>query len=220
MKSFLKKELEDAGFIVKEIYPEILMINNFISNEEINEILQIINLSKEEDWLIEYRKNLKNFCIENFGTDDVDFLVAKGKFEITKQWDDKNLSIRKKQIYKKIFNKIAPLINKANKDYVFSGLDTLQRMQEGTKLTAHYDQHTDSLIQYATILYVNDNYSGGELFFDNIDLKIKPKAGSLLVFPGTEKYRHGVEVVGAGPTRYVIVGFIKKSKFLLKINKK
>jgi hypothetical protein len=91
-----------------------------------------------------------------------------------------------------------------------SGLATIQRMQPGVQLTSHTDQHTDPSIKYATIIYINDEYSGGELFFPNLNIEIKPKPGTLLVFPGNEQYEHGVKVVGEGPIRYVLVGFIKE----------
>jgi hypothetical protein len=51
------------------------------------------------------------------------------------------------------------------------------------------------------------------LFFKNLDLKIKPKKGSLLIFPGTSDFHHGVIPVGEGPIRYVLVGFIKEKNF-------
>ena len=86
-------------------------------------------------------------------------------------------------------------------------------MQEGVELKAHTDQHTDPAIEFATIIYLNDEYSKGELFFVNKDLELKPEAGSLVVFPGTDEFEHGVRVVGPGPIRYVIVGFVKTKDF-------
>jgi hypothetical protein len=91
-----------------------------------------------------------------------------------------------------------------------SGFATIQRMQEGVELKAHTDQHTDPSIRYATILYLNDDYADGELFFPNLDIELKPKAGTLVFFPGDEEYKHGVKHVGEGPIRYVLVGFIKE----------
>jgi hypothetical protein len=62
-------------------------------------------------------------------------------------------------------------------------------------------------------LYLNDDYSDGELFFKNFDIKLKPKPGSLLVFPGDQQHEHGVKHVGSGPIRQVIVGFITEKNF-------
>jgi hypothetical protein len=60
-------------------------------------------------------------------------------------------------------------------------------------------------------LYINDDYNDGELFFKNLDLRVRPTPKSLLIFPGNENYEHGVETVSDGPIRYVLVGFIKES---------
>jgi hypothetical protein len=90
----------------------------------------------------------------------------------------------------------------------------MQRMQEGVELKSHTDQHTDPSIKYAAILYINDDYKDGTLFFvnkENSDLR--PRPGTLLVFPGNEEFQHGVRHVGEGPIRYVIVGFIKVKDF-------
>jgi hypothetical protein len=83
-------------------------------------------------------------------------------------------------------------------------------MQPGVDLMSHTDDHTDPSISYATIVYINDDYNDGELFFKNLDIKLKPKPKTLLIFPGNEKYEHGVKTVSDGPIRYVIVGFIKE----------
>jgi hypothetical protein len=83
-------------------------------------------------------------------------------------------------------------------------------MQKGVELKSHTDQHTDPSIHYATIIYINDDYVDGELFFPNKDIALRPKPGDLLFFPGNEEYEHGVKHVGDGPIRYVIVGFIKE----------
>lgn len=209
MPAFLEKEFNYAGFVTKEIYKDILLVEDFISSEEIKEMKGIINSIKEEDWYIEYTSNLKLFCMEKFGRDDVENLVAEGKFEVTQGWEDKNFNLNNYPIQKTIFNRINPLITSVNDKLTLSGFVTLQRMQEGVELKSHTDQHTDPSIQYATILYINDDYVDGELFFKKIDFKIKPKSGSLLVFPGTAEYEHGVAPVGPGPIRYVLVGFVK-----------
>lgn len=60
--------------------------------------------------------------------------------------------------------------------------------------------------KYASILYLNDNYGGGELEFRDHDLSVKLEAGSLIVFPGGADNIHRVNEVTSG-TRFTIVGF-------------
>jgi|SanBayMetagenome_1026888.scaffolds.fasta_scaffold06047_5 hypothetical protein len=58
----------------------------------------------------------------------------------------------------------------------------------------------------SSTLYYNEDYKGGEIFFVNQDLKIKPTAGSLLLFPSNEKYIHEVLPVISG-IRYSSTNF-------------
>lgn len=213
MTNFLFPELKKDGFSASAIIDNVTSVENFLSSEEVDYILDIINQTPEDDWKIEYLGNLKRFCMEKFGRDDVDNLVAEGKFEITQNWDDKNLNIRQHPIYEIIHSRLDNLVQKADNSLELSGFATIQRMQSGVELKSHTDQHTDPSIRYATILYLNDDYIDGELFFKNKGLDLKPKPGSLIIFPGNEEFDHGVRHVGDGPIRYVIVGFVKVKNF-------
>ena len=213
MTAFLKNELEENGFVVNEIIDNVLVVEDFISKDHLLELINIIKNTDEDEWKIEYFKNLKPFCLEKFGRDDVENLVAEGKFEITSNWEDKNLNISEYEISYIIPKKLQDLVNKTDQNLQVSGLKTFQRMQDGVELKAHTDQHTDPSIRYATIIYINDDYNGGEIFFTNKNLELKPKPGSLLIFPGNDEFDHGVRHVQSGPIRYVLVGFIKEKDF-------
>jgi len=213
MGAFLEKELNENNFEIKKIDDNIILVENFISKEEIEDIFSLINSIGEEDWRIEYLGNLKNFCLEKFGRDDVENLVAEGKFEITQNWEDKNFNILNTEIQLKIYKRLGDLVKNADQSLDLSGFATIQRMQEGVELKPHTDQDTDPSIRHAAILYLNEDYSKGEIFFSNHNIELRPKPGSLLLFPGTKDYNHGVRHVGPGPIRYVLVGFIKVKNF-------
>ena len=213
MTAFLKNELQESGFVVNEIIDNVLVVEDFISKDHLLELINIIKNTDEDEWKIEYFKNLKPFCLEKFGRDDVENLVAEGKFEITSNWEDKNLIISEYEISYIIPKKLQNLVNKTDQNLIVSGLKTFQRMQDGVELKAHTDQYTDPSIRYATIIYINDDYNGGEIFFTNKNLELKPKPGSLLIFPGNDEFDHGVRHVQSGPIRYVLVGFIKEKDF-------
>lgn len=210
--TFLKKELEEANFNIIEPVDGILIIENFISEEELKQLWDIINTTPEEDWLIHYRKQLKDFCMEKFGRDDVENLVKEGKYEITQGWDDKNLLISQHSISIIITERLLNLIEKVDPNLHLT-FGIFQRMQEGVELKAHTDQHTDPSIKYAAVLYLNDDYVDGEVFWPNKNLELKPKPGTLVMFPGTDEYNHGVKHVGKGPIRYVMPAFIKEAGF-------
>lgn len=214
MNVFLEKEFVDAGYATHVLHDQVLFVKDFLQGNELETILRIIEVTPEEDWSIEYQKNLARFCMEKFGRDDVDNLVAEGKFEITRGWDDKNLNITHEQISSTLQKRLGDLLRIADPSLELAGFGTLQRMQEGVELKSHTDQHTDPSIKYAAILYINDDYKDGTLFFENKENSdLRPKPGTLLIFPGNEDYEHGVRHVGKGPIRYVTVGFIKVTGF-------
>lgn len=214
MDVFLKKEFDDAGYDTEVFHDGVLFIKDFLKDNELETLLEIINTTPNEDWSIEYTKNLARFCMEKFGRDDVDNLVAEGKFEITQGWEDKNLDITNRDISKTLQVRLGRLIELSDKTLELAGFGTLQRMQPGVELKAHTDQHTDPSIKYAAILYINDDYKDGTLFFKNKENSdLRPAPGTLLLFPGNEEYEHGVRFVGEGPIRYVTVGFIKITGF-------
>lgn len=214
MEIFLKKEFQDAGYNFEVFHDQILVVEDFLSKVELGIILDIIATTKNEDWSIEYKRSLAEFCMEKFGRDDVDNLVAEGKYEITRGWDDKNLNIGKRDISRVLQKRLGDLLALADDNLELAGFGTMQRMQEGVELKSHTDQHTDPSIKYAAILYINDDYEDGTLFFKNKeDSDLRPKPASLLIFPGNEEFEHGVRHVGKGPIRYVIVGFIKVKNF-------
>jgi hypothetical protein len=193
-----------------EITDELISIENFLTDKELEFIWSRISSAKQEDWEIEYTSNLKRFCLQKFGRDDVDNLVAEGKFEITQNWNDKNLNISDSKEYRVFHERLNKLTLETESNFELSGFATIQRMQPGVELKSHTDNHTDPSITYAAILYINDDYVDGELFFKNLNIKLRPKPKTLLLFPGNEKYEHGVELVSEGPIRYVLVGFIKE----------
>jgi len=54
------------------------------------------------------------------------------------------------------------------------------------------------------LIYLNEEYEGGELVFPNQHISLNPKAGMLVAFPSDHHFAHGVKPVTAG-TRYALV---------------
>jgi predicted 2-oxoglutarate/Fe(II)-dependent dioxygenase YbiX len=61
---------------------------------------------------------------------------------------------------------------------------------------------------YSALLYLNDGYIGGALDFPYRQVRIKPKAGMLIVFPSNGDFVHQVRSVRLG-TRYAIATWFK-----------
>jgi hypothetical protein len=67
-------------------------------------------------------------------------------------------------------------------------------------------EHTDNGNDFTAIMYLNDNYEGGELNFPGLDISIKPKKGSLIIWPGY--LTHSISEISSG-TRYTMPIFLK-----------
>jgi hypothetical protein len=204
------------NYNVDEPVDQIFIVKNFLYLNEINELLDFINNVDEQLWHEEYLRNLKPFCMQKFGRDDVENLVKEGLFEITQNWHDKIIMIENRKETDHIFKKIHERLNLLFDDTSIirpSGNNTIQRMQPGVELKSHTDQDTDPSITHASIIYLNDDYLDGELYFVNKNYQIKPEPGTLIIFPGTKEYEHGVKTVGKGPIRYVLPGFIHYKNF-------
>lgn len=61
-------------------------------------------------------------------------------------------------------------------------------------------------LKYVGILYLNNDYEGGELYFPEHDISIRPNSGSMYIFSGGVENIHGVTEITNG-TRYSIVSF-------------
>jgi len=61
----LRKILKDRGFVFEEVTDELTSIENFLTDDELEFLLEKINQASQADWEIEYMSNLKNFCMEN-----------------------------------------------------------------------------------------------------------------------------------------------------------
>ena len=121
-----KKQLSENNFIFEEITDEILWVKNFLTKDDLDFVLKIIEESKQEDWEVEYLSNLKNFCLQKFGRDDVENLVAEGKFEITQNWSDKNLNIKHHEEQNIFYERLQTMVNNSDPSLILSGLATIQ----------------------------------------------------------------------------------------------
>lgn len=71
---------------------------------------------------------------------------------------------------------------------------------------SHGEPNAFEINKYVGILYLNEDYDGGELYFPDHDIEFKPNAFSYYVFPGGVENIHGVKEITSG-TRYTMVSF-------------
>lgn len=122
-----------------------------------------------------------------------------------------------------IINTINDAINSCSKDYAIKhkGLSigslspiSISKYFAGKSMGPHVDNYNDDPNKtISVVLYLNDNYEGGELNFPEQDICIKPEAGSLVIFPSIRPYYHESKTIISG-VKYMTPGFweIQKEK--------
>ena len=66
-----------------------------------------------------------------------------------------------------------------------------------------------------SLIYYNDDFTGGELYFPQHGIEIAPKLGLAVMFVGDRNYLHGVRTVTSGerwttPSFYTVVENLNK----------
>lgn len=75
----------------------------------------------------------------------------------------------------------------------------------GTHFRVHADHGPTYVCTVSVVVYLNDDYEGGEIWFPRMDgLVIKPKAGDIVVFPSTYIYEHASQEMISG-VKYAVV---------------
>jgi len=76
---------------------------------------------------------------------------------------------------------------------------------EGTHFNIHADHGPAYICTVSAVIYINDDYEGGELKFPRLDnLVIKPRVGDIAVFPSNYIYEHASLPMQSG-TKYCVV---------------
>lgn len=116
----------------------------------------------------------------------------------------------------------------------------IMKYRPGCEMGAHFDaQAGDRSLKYSIVMYLNDDYEGGEISFivrpydlrnpknmglqpipdaddprnkELADFTLKPKAGSALIFPSTHPFKHQVHIVKSGD-KYIFPGFVFQDEF-------
>ena len=172
---------------------KIIEVLDFLDDEACKNIIKYIE-SKPENWghVASYK-----YRLGHFPEPDVDLEL----FNLSKStvYD----------IVEKINNHVSFFFSKD------VSLNTIhaQKFQTGGLGHVHSDntdENGDSnhfeINKYAAIIYLNDQYSGGEVFFPEHEMDVRPKAGSLVLFPGGKENIHGVREITSG-LRYTIISF-------------
>lgn len=145
-------------------------IKNFISKEECESILSLIKSSKTTDT----------------GKDP--------------QWDGRVYTTPQ------VIVKLIPIVKKITKiieDHYQISVElvthgSVVKWTKGEKMSAHVDDLGIENYHMTGLIYLNDDYEGGDINFITHGLTIKPDAGDLVMFPGNLHYAHEVKEITSG----------------------
>jgi len=87
---------------------------------------------------------------------------------------------------------------------------SVRKWQVGANMGPHadgYDGNTD--LAFSLVCYLNDDYEGGEISFPDHNITIKPKKGSLIMFPSQTPFIHEVKPILSGD-RYMATSSVWK----------
>lgn len=73
------------------------------------------------------------------------------------------------------------------------------------------DKKGATFVSHGIVIFITDDFDGGEIVYVNKDISIKPKAGSLLVHPGNLEYSHAVNKFSNGE-RIVFAAFVHEDR--------
>jgi len=89
---------------------------------------------------------------------------------------------------------------------------SISRYIKGAGMGSHVDDYgTNPRVKpiMSAVLYLNDDYEGGELHFKEQGITIKPEAGSVIIFPSVEPFYHESKEIISG-NKYMCPAFWKE----------
>lgn len=157
----------------------IKIIPNFLSDEECDILINLIKMNKAKEFPVQWDNDFKPVITRKTYTD-----------------------------LSEIIKYVVPVQNLLEKEYGFPVINksvSVARWDAGDKLELHVDDlGTTNTNHMATLIYLNNDYEGGEIVFPtHNNFKYRPTKGDLIMFPGNYHYPHEVETITSG-SRYSI----------------
>lgn len=199
-------DFQRIGWTPEILDDQIYLVRDVLTSDECHQIIDELEGYTSEQWSERYITGMREYSLRQYGR-PMEELLEEGVFTLDQAWLDKSIHL-KSDIPQQLNQKISQLLT-SHEDLVFRGAGGAQRQYEGSELKLHTDGDSEPAVVFAVIFYLNDDYTGGELYFPTRSLEVRPPAGSVVFFPTTAEYKHGVHSVGPGPVRYVLPSFIQ-----------
>ena len=123
-----------------------------------------------------------------------------------------HIASRVNEIYRRLYlGQVGPFYNVEIEQYEFP---ELLRYSAGGQYAPHADAENwdpDNLRwtrildrDFSTLVYLDSDFEGGELVFNNFNFKIAPKAGLLVSFPSDHRYLHVAKQITSGQRNVLV----------------
>ena len=116
------------------------------------------------------------------------------------------------QMYMMLLAATIPYAQKHDIEQMFHEGYNMLRYSGGQEYKAHADGTTAMGRAISAIVYLNDEFEGGDFVFPDLHIRVRPEPGLLVCFPSNRYYRHGVEPVTKG-NRYSMVTWMTVKGF-------
>lgn len=193
--------------MLKEIYPNVYEYENFLTKEEHTALYDYVHTyADDKAWVEANLQIITGRAIEQHPDD-----LEKQRTQIENSIRNKTLGDSLKMGIPvdahPLFESIGKKLEAYGLHHIFiPNLGIAIGVAKKQVTDEYMDQHSDDVydprIKTAMNYYINDDYEGGELYLSLQDLRIKPKANSLIICPGTADYLHGVLPVVGSIARY------------------
>jgi len=203
----------DKTILHEKIYYYENVIEDF---DNFNKVLKKLN----DDWIVWHSSDNEDHIYGEHKSLDLN-IIGKAKGQL-----------KEDMLY--VYNLIINAFLNVAKDYAESQGDyeepklfkllNIKKYNAGTYMGSHFDQlQGDMSLKYSFVMYLNDDYEGGELSFNIIDydeafderprtdpdydkalksklfdIGFKPKANSTVIFPASAPYFHTAHLVKTG----------------------
>jgi hypothetical protein len=130
--------------------------------------------------------------------DCVDFKIKRESLQSGNELSDKIISI-----HDQITEKLKECLEDYRKVYSVNPLNYMEainfiRYGEGQHFNAHPDSGPAYSCEVSTVMYLNSDYTGGELYYPYFDYTYVPQYGDIVLFPSSYLFMHAALPVKSG----------------------
>ncbi len=88
----------------------------------------------------------------------------------------------------------------------FPGMQQTPHTDDMKSILGDNEDNTCRHRDFGAIIYLNDDFDGGETYYPQHNFSVKPKIGRLAIHPGDSDHEHGVSEI-KNNTRYTLASF-------------